>query len=244
MVPKIIHYCWLSGDPIPEKLQKCMDSWKKLLPDYEFWLWDKQRFDIHSVKWVEQAYNAKKYAFASDYIRLYAIYHYGGIYMDMDMEVIKTFDLSQFVEGLNWGLDEGGDIEAAYVAGTPGHPILKEMMEAYEKKSFVNEDGSMNLTVANVYVQNYLKNFGYVKEPKMQIIADGTVKLFTADYFNCRSLLTGKLILSENSCCIHWHTVLWASPMTKFIGWLRMKVLIPMLGIKNYTRIQKLFNRI
>ena len=89
MIPKIIHYCWLSNDPIPEKLQEYMKSWKEKLPDYEFKLWNFDCFDINSSQWVKEAFEAKKYAFAADYIRLYAVYNYGGIYMDMDVEVIK-----------------------------------------------------------------------------------------------------------------------------------------------------------
>ena len=84
-IPKIIHYCWLSGDPYPELVQFCMQSWKEKLPDYDFVLWDKSHFDIHSVPWVEQACSAKKWAFAADYIRLYALYNYGGIYLDSDV---------------------------------------------------------------------------------------------------------------------------------------------------------------
>ena len=91
-MPKIIHYCWLSGEPYPELVQRCMQSWKEKLPDYEFMLWDMNRFDIHSVPWVEQACAAKKWAFAADYIRLYALYNYGGIYLDSDVEVLKSFD--------------------------------------------------------------------------------------------------------------------------------------------------------
>ena len=82
MIPKIIHYCWLSGEPIPWQLQICMASWKKYLPEYEFVMWDTQRFDINSLLWTKQAFEAKKYAFAADYIRLYAVYTYGGIYLD------------------------------------------------------------------------------------------------------------------------------------------------------------------
>ena len=81
MIPKIIHLCWLSGDPYPRKIQDCLDSWKKHLPSYEIILWDTKRFNIHEVPWVEQAFNTKKYAFAADYIRLYALYHHGGIYL-------------------------------------------------------------------------------------------------------------------------------------------------------------------
>lgn len=244
MIPKIIHYCWLSGDPVPEKLQEYMKSWKKQLPDYEFMLWDKSRFDIHSMPWVEQAYNAKKYAFASDYIRLYAIYHHGGIYLDMDMEILKAFDLEKFIDGVNWGLDEGGDVEAAFVAGQPGTPILRELMDIYEHQNFVDAAGNMNLKVANVYVQENLVKYGYKKDPKEQVLPECKVKLFPPDYFNCRSLVTGKLNITDNSCCIHWHTVLWASKTTRFIQWLRIKIITPLIGAKNYEKVQKLFNRI
>lgn len=244
MIPKIIHYCWLSGDPLPKKIQKYLDSWKKYLPDYEFMLWDKSRFDIHSVKWVEQAYEAKKYAFASDYIRLYAVYNYGGIYMDMDMEIVKPFDLLQFTNGVNWGLDESGDIEAAFLAGSGKNSVLRDLMNMYENMSFIDGNGNMNLTVANIYIQNYLNNYGYMKNPQMQILDGCDVKLFPADYFNCRSLVSGRLILSENSCCIHWHSVMWASPYIRFVGWLRIKIIVPLIGVRNYGRIQKFLGRV
>ena len=87
MISKIIHYCWLSNDPIPADLQKCMESWKKYLPDYEFMLWNFERFPKSQSKWVSDAFDNKKYAFAADYIRLYALYNYGGIYLDMDVEI-------------------------------------------------------------------------------------------------------------------------------------------------------------
>ena len=92
MIPKIIHYCWLSNDPIPSNIQHYMDSWKKYLPDYEFIHWNFDKFDKSSSRWVSEAFDNKKYAFAADYIRLYALYHYGGIYLDMDVEVLKSFN--------------------------------------------------------------------------------------------------------------------------------------------------------
>ena len=92
MIPKRIHLCWLSGDPYPAKIGKCLASWKKHLPDYEVVLWDTKRFDLESSPWVKQAFEAKKYAFAADYIRFYALYNYGGIYLDSDVEVLRSFD--------------------------------------------------------------------------------------------------------------------------------------------------------
>jgi hypothetical protein len=91
-IPKKIHWCWLSGDPIPIQLQKCIRSWKRVMPDYEIVCWDMQRFDIHSVKFVEDACAHKKWAFAADYIRLHALYTEGGIYLDSDVMVFRRFD--------------------------------------------------------------------------------------------------------------------------------------------------------
>ena len=92
MIPKIIHFCWLSDDKFPDVIEKCMASWHKKLPDYEFILWDTNRFNLEDSTWVKQAFESKKYAFAADYIRLFAVFNYGGIYMDTDIEVLKKFD--------------------------------------------------------------------------------------------------------------------------------------------------------
>lgn len=92
MIPKKIHYCWLSNDPYPEKIEKCINSWKEKLPDYEIIKWDLNRFPLEKSLWVKQAYEARKYAFAADYIRLYALATEGGIYLDSDVEVLKSFD--------------------------------------------------------------------------------------------------------------------------------------------------------
>lgn len=92
MIPKKIHYCWLSNEPLPAKLQACVESWKKYLPDYEIVKWDLNKFPLEKNIWVRQAFESKKYAFAADYIRLYALATEGGIYFDSDVEVIKPFD--------------------------------------------------------------------------------------------------------------------------------------------------------
>ena len=92
MIPKKIHFCWLSGGGMPLWIQKCINSWKEVMPDYEVIHWDRNKFNIESVPFVNEAYSAKKWAFASDYIRLYALYKEGGIYLDADVFVRKPFD--------------------------------------------------------------------------------------------------------------------------------------------------------
>ena len=145
MIPKLIHLCWLSGDPYPPKIRYCIDSWKKYLPDYEIMLWDTSRFDVNAIPWTRQAFEKKKYAFAADYIRLYAVYNYGGIYLDSDVEVIKSFDdllnLPYFA-----GVEVHPDgIEMGAFGAEKGTAWLKDMMEYYEGRDFIGEDGVMGL---------------------------------------------------------------------------------------------------
>lgn len=243
MIPKIIHYCWLGGDLVPDRLHKCMETWKRFLPDYKFMLWDKNQFDIHSVKWVEQACNAKKYAFASDYIRLYAIYNYGGIYMDMDMELIQPFKPDLFSHGLNLGLEPGGGIEGAFIAGEKGHPIIKQLMNIYESLSFIRENGSMRMFVINYFIQKVLSDYGYVADEKGQILDSCNTRLYNVEYFNCRSLLTGRIHKTVNSYIIHWHTIMWANRKTRIIAWIRIHLVIPIIGESNYSKVRRYFKR-
>ena len=116
MIPKVIHYCWISGDPFPEKIQKCYDSWKRVLPDYKIIVWDYAKAHAIGSKWVDQAIATKKYAFVADYIRFYALYNYGGIYLDSDVEVLKSFnDLLVLRYFIGKEKDSEGGIEAAII---------------------------------------------------------------------------------------------------------------------------------
>lgn len=168
MIPKVIHYCWLSGEPFPEKVEKCMNTWKEKLPDYKLKCWNMNNFDIHSVKFVEEACSLKKWAFAADYIRLYALYTEGGIYLDSDVLVKKTFDdflVYDFFSSIEYNdgfhnlesyklIDEDGNllnsatthvpglcIQAAILGGIEGHSYLKKCMEYYELGNFILQSG-------------------------------------------------------------------------------------------------------
>jgi len=144
MIPKIIHLCWLSGDPYPPKIAKCISSWKKHLFGYEIMLWDTNRFDLNSSIWVRQAFEKKKYAFAADYIRFYALYHFGGIYLDSDVEVLKSFDdlldLPYFI-----GAEKAQTPEAAIIGAEKGCDWIKQCLDYYENRSFILEDGTLDI---------------------------------------------------------------------------------------------------
>lgn len=144
MIPKVVHYCWLSNDPYPENIAACIESWKKYLPDYEFVKWDFNRINKNDYKWVSQAFDCKKYAFAADYIRAYAIYNYGGIYLDSDVEVIKSFDdllVHPYFMGCEFNKKSP---EAAVIGAEKGHPFFKKLLQYYEGREFVKKDGTLD----------------------------------------------------------------------------------------------------
>lgn len=201
MIPKIIHYCWLSNDPIPKDLKKYMKSWKEKLYDYEFILWDLNRFDLNRSLWVKQAFEAKKYAFAADYIRLYAVYNYGGIYMDMDVEVIKSFnDLLRNDYILGYEAAKG--LEAGVFGAPKKAPWVKEVLEYYTSKEFVLPNGLYNDTPLPIIMDEVL-NADYITNKKI-------VPLPT-DFLTAKSYKTGKITITPNTYTIHHFAGSWKS---------------------------------
>ena len=145
MIPKIIHMCWFGSDPYPKKIKYCIDSWKKHLPDYEVMLWDMERFDADSLAWTREAFDAGKYAFMADYVRFYAIYNYGGIYLDCDVEMIGSFDdlldLPYFVGNEAYP----SSIELSAFGAEKGLPWVKDAMDYYVGRHFIKENGERDM---------------------------------------------------------------------------------------------------
>lgn len=234
MIPKIIHYCWFGGNPYPEKVEYCIETWKKHLPDYEFHLWNEGNFDIAMCNFTKQAYEKKQYAFVSDFVRVYALMHFGGIYLDTDIEVVKTFD-----EALNYnvvlGTDETGNL-TAFMAAEAGHLFFADLEDLYRGMEFVLPDGSLNTRVNNQWMQDSLKQYGYELKNEHQHLELG-IEVFPDEYFHAKSLVSGKLHQTKQTFCIHHHTLMWVPFRTKMVRFLRMKVLVPLLGAERYLRL-------
>ena len=198
MIPKIIHYCWLSNDEIPDKMKQCMESWKRKLPDYEFIKWDLNKFDITSSDWCHEAYLNKKYAYACDYIRLYAVYNYGGIYMDMDIEVVKPFDDLLNKEYMFAYEDENKTgIEAGVFGAEPRNAFLGYCLNFYEGKHFVD-------------VQDILFKYTLPKVMKA-CLEKGSFEynLYNHYTFTAKSYHTGEITIKENTYTIHHFEGTW-----------------------------------
>ncbi len=236
MIPKIIHYIWFGGNPFPEKVQYCIESWKKHLSDYKFMLWNEDTFDVNSVAFTKQAYEHKKWAFVSDYVRVYALEKYGGWYLDTDIEIIRPLEPLE-KHRMVLGTDDGGYL-TALMGAEAKHPFWGNILKHYHNTQFVQRDGTLNMEVNNTQLQKELTEFGYNIENKYQELKEGIV-VYPDDYFHVVSLTTGKKHQTTNTYAIHWHTLLWVSRKTRFIRFMRMKVLAPLLGEKNYGVLAK-----
>ena len=214
MIPKIIHYCWLRSDSIPESLQKCMDSWKKFLPEYEFVHWNFERFPRGKSKWVDEAFDNKKYAFAADYIRLYALYNYGGIYLDMDVEVLKNFDPFLDLKTFVCWQNEMPGLEVAAMGAEKGAQWIKMCLDRYENRSFVKPNGSFDMKVLPSVVEDILRK-NAVSLPCVNDVAAAKEKenegvpVFSCDFFSPKSYKTGKISVTGNTYCIHHFAGSW-----------------------------------
>lgn len=211
MIPKIVHYCWLSEDPIPADLQKWMQTWQKVLPDYEFVLWDKKRFDINSVTWVKEAFDAKKYAYAADYIRHYAVYSMGGIYMDMDVEVVRPFG-SLLNRRYMLGSEVDMKVEAGVFGAEKGCEVMRWCMDWYEKHHFVLEDGTLNLFGAPRVFEAVLKNHVVIKVTEEWYDEKECIRILPYDYLTAKSCDTGIVKKTKNTRTVHHFAGSWLTP--------------------------------
>lgn len=210
MIPKIIHYCWLSNDPFPEKIQMCMDSWKKIMPDYELKLWNTQNFDVeNSIPYVKEAFANRKWAFVADYIRLYALYTEGGIYLDSDVKVLKRFDdflHHSFFTSMEYhpfmierdhsldDIDENGyrisdkyisgiELQAAVMGAEKGNQFVKQILDWYHGKHFIKADGSMGVDVIapQIYAR-IAESYGFKYKDIDQLLS-GKLMIYRSEIF-------------------------------------------------------------
>ena len=227
MIPKIIHLCWLSGDDFPSSIKECLLSWGVHLKDYEIWLWGKKpadmsclgelkvtekTFDINQTDWTKEAYNAKKYAFAADYIRLYALFNYGGIYLDSDVIMYKSFNsllgLPYFI-----GHDQIRGFEAAIIGTKKGCIWIKDMLDSYKGKHFLTDNGSCDMLPLPCRFHHVLTALGYkfyrLTEISEYEERDKEMMVFDKDFFNSRNTI--EVSKTPKSFCAHNYADSWSN---------------------------------
>ena len=223
MIPKIIHYCWFGRLPLPELAKRCIKSWQIFLPEYEIKEWNEDNFDVNIIPYTAEAYTAKKYAFVSDYARFWILYHYGGLYFDTDVEVIKPIDdiiaRGAFM-GSETSVTKVGVMRVAPGLGlsaVPGMSLYKELLDFYSHIHFVNVNGSYNLETIVTYTTNILLNYGLKNIDQIQECA--TVWIYPKDYFCPIDYDTKKIDITNNTRTIHHYASSWLGPKEKLYNW-------------------------
>lgn len=242
MIPRKIHYCWFGRNPLPESALKCIASWKKYFPDYEIIEWNEDNFDVNTILYTKQAYEAKKYAFVSDYARFRILYEHGGLYFDTDVEVIKPMD-DIIAKGSFMGFeinatDENPGVNPGLGLGVkPEMQILAEILAEYQNRKFFNQDGSLNEITIVKYTTDVLFRHGLERIKGIQQVED--IYLYPSDYFNPLEDTTGLLRLTDNTRSIHWYAKTWytCNPLRIRLSRLAHRI----FGVKFSGKIRRLF---
>ena len=247
MIPRIIHYCWIGGAPLPELAERCIASWKEHMPDWQIMRWDESNFDITSAPlYVRQAYETRKYAFVSDYVRLWALEQYGGLYMDVDFEVFRPFDnlMDRYPAFAGYEGSKRQPVMQGVIASEPHGAWVKDMLSTYENRTFVKPDGSLDMTPNTSYFTDRLESQGfiadgvekdvYVSRDEMGVppisnhqspITNGRVlflHVFPVHYF-CPVLTTGEDVRTPETYCEHkgessWAQQTWKAKLLQFVS--------------------------
>ena len=207
MIPKIIHYCWFGRGPMPEDNLKCIESWKKFLPDYKLMLWNEDNYDVNSIKFTRQAYQKKKYAFVIDPVRLQLLREHGGIWLDTDIEIIKNLDpLLELPAFMSFESDTL--LHTGIVGSEKGAAWTDEYWKYMNRKPFIRWNGRLNKTPSTVIISRILKKRGVKLDNTFQIY-DDSLHIFPKDYFCPKDYKTGKITITDNTYCIHHFAGSW-----------------------------------
>ncbi|MBO5889666.1 MAG: glycosyl transferase [Clostridia bacterium] len=202
---KKIHYVWIGNNPKPEKVEKCIASWREKCPNYEIIEWNESNYDINKCKYAKLAYQDKKYAFASDFMRFDILYNYGGIYLDTDVELLK--DVTPLLNSNFMGFERAGEVAPGLIMySSPQNFIIKQVLDYYY--AFNDDKINYDYTVCNI-VTDILLNKGLTKEDKPQQIEDFTI--YPTEYFNPKGGSYGKDKITKNTYCIHHYMATWKS---------------------------------
>lgn len=251
MIPKIIHYCWFGGKPLPEDALKCIESWRKYCPDYRIVEWNESNTDLESCDYVKEAYQAKKWAFVSDFVRFQVLYDNGGVYFDTDVELIKPID-PIIEKGPFMGIETypgayvGNDSAMIVAPGLgiavdAGNLFYGEVLDHYKRVHFIDGDGFMNMDTVGMHVTGLLIAHGLKPENTFQTVCG--INIYPKEYFNPLNANSGRVELTKNTVSIHHYAGTWVNNKTK-ITEKGFQFIFRVFGEKTAARTKKLYRKL
>lgn len=237
-IPKIIHYCWFGNNDKPTIVKKCIESWKENLSDYEIIEWNEETFNIECNNFVKEAYEKKMYAFVSDYVRVYALYNYGGIYLDTDVEVFKKFD--DLLENDSfWGFEEEDYIATSTIGAKKGNKLIKKFLDSYENKSFLKEDGSIDTLTNVAIVSKIISDLGVKLDGTFQKV-ENLAAVYPQEYFSPYDYINCYSKKTDKSYAIHHFYKSWLPFSARLKAFIKKNV-AKVFGGENIARLRNKF---
>lgn len=241
-IPKIIHYSWFGGKEKSKFIKKCIATWKKNFPDYEIREWNEENFPLQEHRFAREAYEAKKYAFVSDYVRVFAMYHYGGIYFDTDIEVKRNF--ADKLAGAKFviAFELPDTLMTGFFAAQGGNPVVKEILDYYDSIGFYEEDGSMKLTPNPVIFAKEAAKFGLDFNGEYQEIGDG-MRIFPNEVFGGYNVYDMIYTITENTVLVHHYTASWRT-VREEIPVKFKKLMLKLFGVEFFRFMRRVKHRL
>lgn len=234
MIPKIIHYCWFGKKPYPILMEQCLASWRKHCPDYEIKEWNEDNSPLHLYPFAQDAINAGKYAFASDVIRLYALYSEGGIYLDTDVLLVKSFDsLLTNPAFIGYEKDVPGRLQTAVMGAEKGNIWIERWLSIYLSRKFSSTRKSMAQSLSAILFSKRMNEEGIYLNEAYQELEEMT--LYPVEYFCPMSYGTHINESTPNTHCIHYFTMSWSEPET-LKGYIK-GIIVPIIGERLFRKI-------
>ena len=219
MIPRIIHYCWFGGNPLPKSAQRCIASWRKFMPDCEIREWNEQNFDVNAHPYTRAAYAAGKYAFVSDFARYKILEEWGGIYFDTDVEMVASID-DLLKLGAFMGLEDAQPptVSSGLVMAVEAHhPIIQEMLDFYDAQAKEDTTAMLDTGIVVSGMTEIFIHHGFVRENRYQEVAG--ISLYPSEYFDPMDNATGRIKQTTNTRTIHRYDRTWSAQKPLYI-WL------------------------
>lgn len=235
-IPKIIHYCWFGNNPKPELMRKCLQSWKKYMPEYEIMEWNESNFNVNQNSYAAEAYKTQKWAFVSDFARFKVIEQYGGIYFDTDVELLHPIPDGILQHNVFMGVESAGLVNPGLVFGSiPHHYFTLAMLGRYEKEHFLI-DGKMNTTTVNERTTEELRKIGYHPSPEENLVED--IVIYPSGIFCGYDQDVREYCITPNTIAVHHYASSWKN--TKSLKRKLQNVIKQIIGVEGYRKLLKM----
>lgn len=241
-IPKIIHYGWFGGKEKSDFIKKCIATWRENLPDYKIIEWNETNFNLNKHPFAKAAYDAKKYAFVSDYVRVYVIYHYGGIYFDTDIEVKRDFSDKLSNARFVIAFELPNSLMTGFFAAERENSAVKEILDYYDNTSFYNADGSMELTPNPIIFARETAKFGLQFNGKYQEIGDG-MRIFPNEIFGGYNVYDMVYTITDETVLVHHYTASWRTVREEIPVKIK-KFLLRLFGVEFFRMMRRVKHKI